>query len=146
MMDPKNNQNPYGLDNATDVPAEEEDYTLEEILEEFGGSLEQTLLRGMEPPPPEDPPLSPDQVPPPPGPCSWPRTPSPRRRRPPYRRKLPRRRRSPRRRRPLYRRRSPYRRQLPRRRSPPYRRRKRSPSAWRTSWRTPPCGSVSRRR
>lgn len=67
-MDPKNNQNPYGLDNATDVPAEQEDYSLEEILAEFGGSLEQTLLRGTEAAPPEEEPLPPDQVPPPPQP------------------------------------------------------------------------------
>lgn len=69
-MDPKDKKNPYGLDNATDVPAEQEDYSLEEILAEFGGSLEQTLLKGTEAAPPreEASPLPPDQVPPPPQP------------------------------------------------------------------------------
>lgn len=69
-MEAKEKNNPYGLENATDVPAEQEDYSLEEILAEFGGSLEQTLLRGMEPKPePEEPPEEPsDELPPPPQP------------------------------------------------------------------------------
>lgn len=67
-MEHKND--PYGLENATDVPAESEDYSLEEILAEFGGSLEQTLLRGteMEPEPEEPPAELTDEIPPPPQP------------------------------------------------------------------------------
>ena len=38
-MDPKDKKTQYGLENATDVPASHEDYSLEEILAEFGGSL-----------------------------------------------------------------------------------------------------------
>ena len=52
-MDAKDKNNLYGLENATDVPADSEDYSLEEILAEFGGSLEQTLLRDTEPEPEE---------------------------------------------------------------------------------------------
>ena len=48
--------------NLTDVPASEEDFSLEEILAEYGGSLEQVLLREME-----------DALPPEPAPESPPR-------------------------------------------------------------------------
>ena len=67
-MDPKNNKNPYGLENATDVPADQEDYSLEEILAEFGGSLEQMLLKGTEAAEEASPPPPPPPVPPPPQP------------------------------------------------------------------------------
>ena len=52
--------------NLTDVPASEEDFSLEEILAEYGGSLEQVLLRETEdtPPPPEPAP-EPSPEPPP---------------------------------------------------------------------------------
>ena len=70
-MNPKDKKNPYGLENATDVPAAHEDYSLEEILAEFGGSLEQTLLRGTETTEEESPSQPPpDPVPPPPQPVS----------------------------------------------------------------------------
>lgn len=73
-MDPKDKKNSYGLENATDVPAAQEDYSLEEILAEFGGSLEHTLLKGTAAAPPEEEtPPPPDPVPPPPQPVS-PRT------------------------------------------------------------------------
>ena len=65
-MDPKDKKTQYSLENATDVPASHEDYSLEEILAEFGGSLEQMLLKGAKTPPEEDaPPLPPDQAQPP---------------------------------------------------------------------------------
>lgn len=67
-MDAKDKNNLYGLENATDVPADSEDYSLEEILAEFGGSLEQTLLRDTEPEPEEPPPEPENQIPPPPRP------------------------------------------------------------------------------
>ena len=54
-------QEPKLDENLTDVPASGEDYSLEEILAEYGGSLEQTLLRGTElreePAPVEEPPV-----------------------------------------------------------------------------------------
>ena len=57
-MDPKERKT-YGTLDTSDVSAQGEDYSLEEILAEFGGSLEQTLLRGTEPEPEgEEPPAS----------------------------------------------------------------------------------------
>ncbi len=69
-MDPKEEKTQYGLDNVTDIPASDEEYSLEEILAEFGGSLEHTLLKGTAAAPPEEepPPPPPDLVPPPPQP------------------------------------------------------------------------------
>ena len=69
-MDSKDKNMPYGLENATDVPADQDDYSLEEILAEFGGSLEHMLLKGTAAAPPEEetPPPPPDPVPPPPQP------------------------------------------------------------------------------
>ena len=69
-MNPKDKKNPYGLENATDVPAAHEDYSLEEILAEFGGSLEQTLLRGTEAAEEESPSQPPPDPVPPPQPVS----------------------------------------------------------------------------
>ncbi|MDE6454852.1 MAG: hypothetical protein K2L38_02815, partial [Dysosmobacter sp.] len=37
-------------DNSMNAPSPEEDYSLEEILAEYGGSLEHHLLRETEPP------------------------------------------------------------------------------------------------
>ena len=112
-MDPKDKKTQYGLENATDVPASHEDYSLEEILAEFGGSLEQMLLKGAKTPPEED-----ARYPPKRGPCR-------RRGSRPNRNQslLPRRRKRPRQRSPPCRRRKP--------------RRRRSPD-WRTFWQTPP--------
>lgn len=45
-MSPMDKKNQFD----TDVPASEESFSLEEILAEFGGSLEQTLLKEAEPP------------------------------------------------------------------------------------------------
>ena len=39
-MNPKDKKNPYGLENATDVPAAHEDYSLEEILAEIPISMD----------------------------------------------------------------------------------------------------------
>lgn len=70
-MNPKDERYPYGVEDITGVPAEEEEYSLEEILAEFGGGLEQTLLRQpagaeeAEPVPAASRPEMPD-VPPPP--------------------------------------------------------------------------------
>ena len=63
--------------NLTDVPASEEDFSLEEILAEYGGSLEQVLLRETE-----------DALPPEPAPESPPR-PEPKAQREPEKRKRP---------------------------------------------------------
>ena len=74
-MNPKDEKKLYGAEDITGIPASEDDYSLEEILAEFGGSLEQTLLKetreepaapSVEPPPPspESPP-SPAADPPP---------------------------------------------------------------------------------
>lgn len=49
-MNPKDEKKQYGVEDVTGVPASEEAYSLEEILAEFGGSLEQTLLKEAEPP------------------------------------------------------------------------------------------------
>ena len=63
--------------NLTDVPASEEEFSLEEILAEYGGSLEQVLLRETE-----------DALPPEPAPESPPR-PEPEAQREPEKRKRP---------------------------------------------------------
>lgn len=49
-MNPKDEKNQYGAEDITGIPASEDDYSLEEILAEFGGSLEQTLLKEALPP------------------------------------------------------------------------------------------------
>ena len=71
------NQDPKLDDQLTDVPASEEDFSLEEILAEYGGSLEQVLLRETE-----------DALPPEPAPKSPPR-PEPKAQREPEKRKRP---------------------------------------------------------
>ena len=43
------NRDPKQDEGLTDIPASEEEFLLEEILAEYGGSLEQTLLREAEP-------------------------------------------------------------------------------------------------
>lgn len=54
------NRDPKIEDGLTGIPASDEEFSLEEILAEYGGSLEQVLLRGTEepeaPPAPESPP------------------------------------------------------------------------------------------
>lgn len=63
-MAPKDEKRQYDPQGGTDAPAAEEDFSLEEILAEFGGSLEQTLLRhsvgsaGDEPPASAPPPAA----------------------------------------------------------------------------------------
>ena len=47
------NRDPKLDGNLTGIPASEEEFSLEEILAEYGGSLEQTLLRETEPAPEE---------------------------------------------------------------------------------------------
>ena len=59
------NRDPKIEDGLTGIPASDEEFSLEEILAEYGGSLEQVLLRGTEetetaPPPPESPPPDPE--------------------------------------------------------------------------------------
>ena len=43
------NRDPKIEDDLTDIPASDEEFSLEEILAEYGGSLEQVLLRDTEP-------------------------------------------------------------------------------------------------
>lgn len=48
-MSPRNEKTSYeDLLTSTDVPASDEDFSLEEILAEYGGSLQQTILRDVE--------------------------------------------------------------------------------------------------
>lgn len=67
-MNPKDEKNRYGVEDVTGVPPSEEAFSLEEILAEFGGSLEQTLLREAAapeaPPAPEPPPIPEAPAPP----------------------------------------------------------------------------------
>lgn len=58
-------------DNPINVPAPEEDYSLEEILAEYGGSLEHHLLRETEAPAEQEPPTAPEE----PAPTQEPETP-----------------------------------------------------------------------
>lgn len=55
----KTQYGPYDSPDSTDAPAPEEDFSLEEILAEFGGSLEQTLLRQSGTPDPDKTPPEP---------------------------------------------------------------------------------------
>lgn len=76
-MNPKDEKKQYGVEDVTGVPASEEAYSLEEILAEFGGSLEQTLLKEAEPPsaksaPGEDSPPAPETGAPPAEASPWP--------------------------------------------------------------------------
>lgn len=64
-MDPKDKKNVYDLPGGTDVPPCGESFSLEEILAEFGGSLEQTLLKAAEAALPADAPAAPAEEPPP---------------------------------------------------------------------------------
>ncbi len=62
-MTPKDEKNVYDtLTGGTDVPAAEEDFSLEEILAEYGGSREQKILRDVEaavaPEPPTEAPVT----------------------------------------------------------------------------------------
>ena len=76
-------------DNNPNAPAPEEDYSLEEILAEYGGSLEHHLLRDAEAPakppaPPEEPaPAKEPEAPPVPEPPAEEAPPEPPRRRSP---------------------------------------------------------------